>query len=1134
MSLSTTPSTQITINSEKSSIISSTGRDSGHQGSFSNTSGIMSVLSVPLQDPFYIDLQALKADHAALSSQLKLAQQTVHHSHQDVAQAQERSKRAEADMARLKSRLEILLKKHVEHHPERQVLAQQVGELQTQLEKELSSRRVLEQEHVAIQQELLGIRLAQSTGTKSSSSQKQYQQHQQQYPQSPRRSMGTSSSSSSLFNFGMGGATQSPAVAPSPTASVRSNASSTFSSFFSSSSRRKDATGNKMSIKNMATYEKEEIILQEPEREEATNMPQDNMSMNHPHHSLTEAKESPSAPSSSPGNCSDCGHRRDSLDAMTSTSESLAPCLNQEQLDLEKQFYEKLKEENIAMKMELHDLRHRNIVERDSIKSYMSLFESLQKKQTNALAVAQTEIDLLKAAAVEHELWAESRETLIQKLIATVQDQAVELEKATADIGRERASRAKVEQEMATLLEASLLMLERWFSNVEQTKIQLIRVLDPVRQTVHLMEVPSIIEEWENCEKDLQNVMHALELTLVHQQELQEQELVRDSAFGGSSHSQDSVQQRHSRGANNASTSSGGSTQSKDSSKVMDYYYQRRGSNSSSNFDNNSLSHNSDDNQAAMLVLNNAVSRNVFTWRRSLADGFLEECVQTVETLAREKRELQTQTMELAQAIMELEGKLSIHKVKSIGDAELEQPVGVESNEQEDVHDDRELLQKQKVETGNKGDSGESCPDAPAQERIKDATPSPISEECDGQQIPDAENSVNEPGLEALEECTKDATPMPANEECTEGSTPDAEKGANELGPEALATSEQCDGQPIPHAESGANELGLKAVEEYTKDATSSPTSRECTEGSFPDAAIATDALLPLQTSEQPASSAKDSKRHRLEAIFSRLLSLSDRDMNVQKHEAVSKMDEDVLALGISSPPQERDTGYTTLLATSDEANTEDLDVLLQMIRDELPFAQRSKVGKESKALEAPFSSVFDKDNSYVLPNASISNRSDTKAFNSKQNTLAMTDSVIRLAVEKPTTLDTLHRAKSCLISRSSSSTTPSLTPSLSTSSSSCYFSTRIGGVSTPGSPGIGVGFDGQVLDMDALCRDLAFRSFPKQHQWSKSRASMQSSNSRTMPTEQHVNASQSLLISSTSLMSLPPLPPSSIASIPL
>lgn len=69
----------------------------------------ISILSVPLLDPFYRDLVALKADHTALFAELKRTQHTLQLSYQDLMMAQERSKRSETDSGRLKSQMDTIL-----------------------------------------------------------------------------------------------------------------------------------------------------------------------------------------------------------------------------------------------------------------------------------------------------------------------------------------------------------------------------------------------------------------------------------------------------------------------------------------------------------------------------------------------------------------------------------------------------------------------------------------------------------------------------------------------------------------------------------------------------------------------------------------------------------------------------------------------------------------------------------------------------------------------------------------------------------------------------------------------------------------------------------------------------------------
>ncbi|KAG0034990.1 hypothetical protein BGZ81_001939 [Podila clonocystis] len=959
------------INSDRASTFS---RDKGHRrGSVATGSGSVSVLSIPVQDPYYIDLQALKTDHVALYGQLKLAQQALHHSYQDLIIAQERSKRAETDTGRLKTHLDVLLKKHVEHHPERQALVQQLGDLQAQLDMELSSRKALEQEHGSLQQELLKLKLGLSLQGKSA----------QQPPLSPRRSTGTSSSSSSLFNFNMGTSSQVQPT-PSPTASVRSISSSTFSSFFTSSGRRKNSTSDRASIRSMRIFDKEEVILQEPEDEEVIDL-QGTVTQHHLDiHTETLGGGGLASPMQS--------FHRNSEEIVVSLE---SPGLTQEQLEIEKRFYEKLKEENVAMRMELQDLRHRNVVEKDSIKSYMSLFESVQKKQTNALAVAQAEIELLKATIAESMVRIESRESLLQTFIATVQSQVVDLEQATCEIGRERTSRAKVEQEMATLLEASLLMLERCFSNVEQTKMQLVRILEPVRQTVHLLEVPSLIEEWEQCEKDLQQTMDDLAKTLVQQQENQEIELSegyvavgrRGSAIIEESFKAKVAGRRHLNRSHNESTSSTNGS----SSRALGLY-QRRGS-ASSNGDDNKPSN--DDDQVSMLVLNNSVSQNVFVWRKSMADSFLEECVQMVEGLVAEKRELQTRIMELTQAMAELKEKCTFENAKRAHEA-VDRRATVEPKEQETKSD----------ESARQG-------------------------------------SVTEPQSES--------------------------------------TTSEVD-QPVVEAEKEANEsIGQEDDAEPDVEPT-----------------LSLDPQAPV-----------DNKRQRLEAIFARVLALSQLSSpsSGTKNRTESSVEENILALDVAVHPLEQNTRPTEAML-ADNMGMEDLESLIRMLREELVIVHRDESRKDDQT--APTTA----DNTACSALLTICH--DDNAACTVDDSLQVQAKASKKG-ERPSAIGIFQRGSSQSLSTLVSSPCSSTSALSSASSvSSGYFSTMIGGLSTPSSPSMGIGLDGQLLDVDALCKDLAFRSFPKQHQWSKSRSSSSS----------RMAAGSSLLLSSASLISLPPLPP--------
>ncbi|KAF9097137.1 hypothetical protein BGX29_008190, partial [Mortierella sp. GBA35] len=474
------------------SLQSTNPSDSSSSGtSFHSRHGsTISVLSVPLMDPFYRDLVALKTDYSALYAELKRTQQTLQLSYQDLMMAQERSKRAETDSGRLKTQMETILKKHVDHHPEREALVQQLAELQTRLDIELGARQVLEQEHGLLQHELIRLRLS-NTGNNNNNN----NNNGSAIPSSP--SLG--SIRSSTFSSFLGGGSRKSRSSVSATTTDTSN---------NNNSDKAMRTPSIRSVRMTAEGDEIQSLQETP-----APIPPPSYPLLHLHN-LSSTPSTPRTNSYSTSkattttaaqqDCSQCGG-----DGGPGTGQKLAheSFQSQEQLQAQKLFYDKLAEENVAMKMEIQDLRYRNKAEKDSIKGYMSLFESLQKKQSNALAVAQAEIDLLRGTIQEHILRLESREHLLQTFAATVNSQAIEIQILTGDACRERASRAKTEQEMASLLEASLLMLERLFVNVDQAaRSELVRVLDPVRQTIHHLEIPSILQEWELCEQGVQRV----------------------------------------------------------------------------------------------------------------------------------------------------------------------------------------------------------------------------------------------------------------------------------------------------------------------------------------------------------------------------------------------------------------------------------------------------------------------------------------------------------------------------------------------------------------------------------------------------------------------------------------------------
>ncbi|KAF9941906.1 hypothetical protein BGZ67_003736 [Mortierella alpina] len=564
-------------------------------------------------DPYYRDLQALKADHAALYNQLKLTQQTLQLSYHDQVIAQERSKRSDTDSTRLRTHLDTILKKHVEHHPEREALVQLVAELQGKLDIELGSRQVLEQEHINVQQELLRYKLNSAVA---------------------KSSLGSPH-------------TEAISRSPSPTASIRSL---TFSSLLGGATRRyrNSLSNGSQSACGAAAMNANGIHNQE-------------ILQQHQQQQLQQQKEAlvSSSPQRLAGQCSYAATDLDVQMAQDLDHESLAALQLQlpmcEQLEAEKLFYEKLREENITMKMELLDLKHRNKVEKDSIKGYMSLYESLQKKQSNALAASESEIDLLRNALQGHILRLESRESLIRTFAATVNSQAVDLEILTKEASRERTARARCEQEMASLLEASLLMLERWYSNVEQTSARLQEVVRPVRQTIQHLEIPSILQEWDQCEKGMQKVLADLAHSLVVQQQNQERELtlVADHKADGlltdvnaQSRTFNTVRVQRNRGSTENSQTAVAAT-------ALSY-----ANSSDSKDDGIGIS-----GLENVQVFQDSYSQQVFVWRKFKADSFLEECVKSVEKLAHEKRELQMRVAELTRAVTELDADRCLRKL---------------------------------------------------------------------------------------------------------------------------------------------------------------------------------------------------------------------------------------------------------------------------------------------------------------------------------------------------------------------------------------------------------------------------------------------------------------------------------------
>ncbi|KAF9906902.1 hypothetical protein EC991_011465 [Linnemannia zychae] len=655
----------------------------------------ISVLSVPLLDPFYKDLVALKTDHAALYSELKRTQQTLQLSYHDLMMAQERSKRAETDSGRLKTQMDTIL-----------------------LDIELGARRVLEEEHSHLQHELIRYRLNDSNSKDNGiRSNDNNAVSSQLNSSSPSSLSPVGSIRSATFSLFLGGGS-------------RKSRSNINTGGTSSSSSNIDKATRTPSIRSIRMTDEIQSMQESPIASAQT------PSLLYSHHLLSAPStprtttttssnyDSMSTPPSAPTPQQQYGKGSPAaelvviqdLDQENLTAfQTHVPSL--EQLENQRLFYDKLAAENVAMKMEIQDLRYRNKAEKDSIKGYMSLFESLQKKQSSALAVAQAEIALLRATIQEHTIRLESRETLLQTFAATVNSQAIELEILTRDACRERAARAKTEEEMASLLEASLLMLERLFANVDQlVRARLVRVLDPIRQTIHHLEIPGILQEWELCEKGVQCIINDLARSLVQEQEVQERGLMIEGSteIGGGGGAASSVGSNNNNNSNTGTFVKATGTSSRSSSVFNgNNGLKHRGSISSTHSAMSTFS--SDDNSGnnnrnnieqgeAMIILDNNYSQQVFVWRKITADTFLEECVKSVENLAQERKELQTRIVELTRVIVEQDEARQLKEVAAnhagakVEEEKEEEGKGQEEKGEKDLTAEKKQKEKDSIE----------------------------------------------------------------------------------------------------------------------------------------------------------------------------------------------------------------------------------------------------------------------------------------------------------------------------------------------------------------------------------------------------------------------------------------------------
>ncbi|KAG9071009.1 hypothetical protein KI688_008552 [Linnemannia hyalina] len=1089
----------------------SSGSGSGASGFHSRHGSTISILSVPLLDPFYRDLVALKTDHTALYAELKRTQQTLQLSYQDLMMARERSKRAETDSGRLKSQMETIL--HVDHHPEREALVQQLVELQTRLDIELGARRVLEQEHSLLQHELIRYRLNNSNDKPPSSS--------------------------STASAAIATAAQSNPSSSSPVGSIRSATFALFSGGGSRKSTRSSiinaGTGTGTGSNNNNSNDRTPSIRSVRMTDEIQSM-QESSSPAPPRHSnhysllsapstprttsnyaTSTSASTPPPPPATPAQqqygggvtvIQDLDH--ENLAAIQSRLPSL------EQLEGQKLFYDKLAEENVAMKIEIQDLRYRNKAEKDSIKGYMSLFESLQKKQSNALAVAQAEIDLLRSTIQEHTLRLESRETLLQTFAATVNSQAIELEILTRDASRERTARAKIEQEMASLLEASLLMLERLFANVDQTvRSGLVRVLDPIRQTIHHLEIPSILQEWDMCEQGVQRIVNDLARSLVYQQEVQERGLEEGGDGDGAGPSRGSTGSALVKASNNTSNSSSSSPfggnnnngarnprNSVSSTHSAMTAYSTYSTNSSGN--NTYRSYQEEGPEESMLILNNNFSQQVLVWRKFTADTFLEECVKSVEDLAQERRELQTRVVELTRIIVEQDEARRLKEISASheggSEVEREEEPAVEKESVAERTDEKEKEKEETMEDQEKGDTT-------VDDKEDDASNAAID-----LPTPETNLSSDTPCKDSREDAEESSS---AGGYCTDQENHSKDWQESSLPLNAIDHQNRTSG--AGSAEDGDSREMTRRLESILQKVL------DHLESSKEKGAVSSSTTTTVDKVDTSGVAIGASPRS-LDDDDILSLGISEAPVRVMKVEMSTVQDVKPLLTTMSC------SGSSTTLDSSDVSRLkkDDLETLVQLIRHELTGTNIAP-SMEANALDdnaidasqtptmAPLQAVEiedvvvvdagEQEQSADMEPPHIEPPASEPATTATTLTIITTDTSANEPANNSTTshtrtqtrpegISTSSLALACRISSSSTASTPatslaSASTVSSASSNSSYFfsSTKLGSLSTPSSPslcGIG-GPDGQtLLDVEALCRDLAFRSFPTQHQWSK------------------------------------------------
>ncbi|KAG0020922.1 hypothetical protein BGZ80_003338 [Entomortierella chlamydospora] len=829
-------------------------------------------MSVPIMDPFYRDLQALQSDHSSLLSKLKQMQQMLQGSYQELTMAQQRSKRAETDSRRLRAQMDIILKKHVDHHPERESLVQQLSELQSRLDLELGSRKALEREYSALHQEFLRHKLNNAT--------------------TPTTGLSTPTVTAT-----------SPS---SPSISVRSLPFSSFlrggRSAYQKSNRNSSESEQSPSVKNLRFTENNEEVL-----------------------SPQEQQQVPPTPASSHH------HQQQKQEEDDGDGEKTKSSYEQDQ-------------ETISTQLQ---------------------FEAQKRKQ---FSVSQSEIELLRSTIHEQYLCLNARESLVQTFAATVNSQAVDIEILTNQSCRDQAALAKVEQELALLFEASLMMLERWFGNVQQTKEKLERCMDPIRQTILQFGCSNATQEWEKFEVGVRGLVDGLARSLMKQQAAQDSEL--ETGVVNTNYYNTKAYHRE--------RPLGGHTSSSYSNTSMKATFGNDNNNNNSNALYNSNYSNGEDGEMAIettpLVFDNTRSQEVFVWRKFTADTFLENCVKSVENLAQERRKLQIRLAELTQLLADQEER----RGRCLGS-------GGDNNEK--TKESSENLQQEK------------------------------SEKNEPEKADNEDRSV---GAEEHQTTTTATTATTAT---------DSAKRADQL--EAI----------------------LKRVLEWG-DRCHSPSNPKNASKTVATLGDLEDEMLPLGISNGV------------------LLGDSLKQQPLPQSQALNAMRAEV------------DT-----TANDSISHHQNLETLLQWVRQQMASSDGVPFKSSAATQVEPETTV-----------AAMLTDAKENSLSSSLNSLNSGSSIDnnggaarpKIRPEAITTSLSIGYSSATPSPNSSCYTAP---PSASScSSTSSYFPNRvnIGGLAMPKlSPGLGgLGPDGKasILDMDAFCSDLAFRSFPKQHQWSKSR----------------------------------------------